>query len=185
MSEELPSIVEEETVFFNEQVPLVHMPTIATLEYSKLEPGYRNVSLITTTIFFMIFAAISFGTGYTDNEFLSNNQLLLLAIVGIIYLLFMVMTYMSYTKKSYAIRERDLIYNKGLIWRSSTVIPFNRVQHCEINQGPIERLFGLSELKVFTAGGASSDMSIPGLLPDTAERLKEFIVYKTGSDEEE
>ena len=74
---------------------------------------------------------------------------------------------------------------RGLIWYSSTVIPFNRVQHCEISQGPIERLFKLSELKIFTAGGASSDMSVPGLNPETAHRLKEYIVIKTGMDEEE
>ena len=45
--------------------------------------------------------------------------------------------------------------------------------------------FNLAELKVFTAGGASSDLSISGLSPETAARIKDFIVIKTGIDEEE
>ena len=50
-----------------------------------------------------------------------------------------------------------------------------------IDQGPIERQFGLSKLKIFTAGGGASDMSIPGLDPETANALKEYIVSKTSS----
>jgi|GEM_PF-6009490 len=51
--------------------------------------------------------------------------------------------------------------------------------------GPIERMFGLSKLKIFTAGGASSDLKIPGLLPETANKLKDYIQLKVGRDEEE
>jgi len=59
------------------------------------------------------------------------------------------------------------------------------VQHLRIDQGPIERKFNLSRLKIFTAGGNSSDLSIPGLDPITSNKLKQFIVAKTGMDEEE
>jgi len=173
------------TLFTNEQVILDHIPTTATLEYSKLQPAYRNVSLITTTIIFLILAGVEFGLTYTGNEFFDGYSNYIFLGLFFLYSVIMTLVFLGFNKKSYALRERDLVYNEGLIWQSSVVIPFNRVQHCEISQGPVERMFDLSELKIFTAGGASSDMSIPGLEPVTAERLKEYIVLKTGLDEEE
>jgi membrane protein YdbS with pleckstrin-like domain len=87
--------------------------------------------------------------------------------------------------KQYALRKHDVIYTSGWIIRNTTVLPFNRVQHVEIKHGPIDRMFGLSSLKIFTAGGSQSDMVIPGLERERAQRIKELIVNKTGQDEEE
>lgn len=94
-------------------------------------------------------------------------------------------TIRGYEHKLYALREKDVVYKTGWLWRHMTTVPFNRVQHVSIDQGPVERNFNLSKLKIFTAGGTASDMTIPGLRPETAEFLKEFIVKKTQSDEEE
>lgn len=91
----------------------------------------------------------------------------------------------GFKRKKFAIRERDILYKEGLIWRSLTVVPFNRVQHAEVHQGPVERLFQLSRLKIYTAGGSTSDMTIAGLGPEEAYRMKHFILSKTSEDEEE
>ncbi len=171
--------------FSNEQVWPTDIPKLATIEHSNLEPAYRTVSLISTSIFFALVAIGIFVIRMFDNEFFVEYGFKLLLGIGVLYLLFLLLVILEFKKKSYALRERDIVFNEGLIWQSSTVIPFNRVQHCEISQGPIERMFGLSELKIFTAGGSSSDMRIQGLSPDTADRLKEYIVSKTGVDEEE
>ena len=88
-------------------------------------------------------------------------------------------------KKKYALRERDIIYQSGLLWRRYTVLPFNRVQHAEVQQGPVERLFELSKLKIYTAGGSGSDMIISGLPLDRAQNIKHFILHQTSGDEEE
>ena len=182
LGQEPPSVGEG---FTNRQVHVQEVPTTATLEYSKLEPAYRNVSVISTVLFFLVPALVILGIRLSGNEFFVAYSHYLWLGIGLFCLLMIVMVVLEFKKKSYALRERDLVYNEGFIWQSSTVVPFNRVQHCEVSQGPVERLFGLSELKIFTAGGSSSDISIPGLSPDTAERLKEFVVLKTGIDEEE
>ncbi|NND35356.1 MAG: PH domain-containing protein, partial [Saprospiraceae bacterium] len=64
-------------------------------------------------------------------------------------------------------------------------IPFSRVQHCEIIKGVIDNMIGLVELRIFTAGGSSSDLVIPGLTPDVAFALKEHIIGKISDDDEE
>lgn len=112
-------------------------------------------------------------------------QLVILISLLAIAMVSIALTYIGFRKKQYALRERDIIYRHGVIWRSNTVIPFNRVQHAEVSQGPLDRLFNLSRLRIYTAGGSSSDLSIPGLLPYDAERIKHFILNRTVSDEEE
>lgn len=177
--------IQESNTFTNEQVQLPYLPSITTLEYSKLQPAYRNVNLIWTAIIFAILMIVVLVFRVFGNSFFADFGVYLWGAITVLFALIGMHVYFGFKKKSYALRQHDLIYNEGLFWQSSTVIPFNRVQHCEISQGPIERLFDISELKIYTAGGSSSDMSIPGLLPDTAQRLKEFIILKTGHDEEE
>jgi len=103
----------------------------------------------------------------------------------LLYCFLILLSFKGFEHKGYAMREHDIIFKKGWIWRSSTIVPFNRVQHTEIEQGPIERIFRLSVLKIFTAGGSSSDLRIPGLLPENANRLKDYIQNKVERDEEE
>ena len=95
------------------------------------------------------------------------------------------LTYIAFKKKKYALREKDIIYQSGYFWRKFTVLPFSRVQHAEVQQGPIERLFELSRLKIYTAGGSSSDLSIAGLPLNTAQNIKHYILHQSALDEEE
>jgi membrane protein YdbS with pleckstrin-like domain len=79
----------------------------------------------------------------------------------------------------YALREKDISLKSGWFWKSMVTIPFNRVQHCDIRQGVIDRQFGLSKLTIYTAGGQSADLMIPGLRPEVAEKLKTYILKAT------
>jgi hypothetical protein len=89
-----------------------------------------------------------------------------------------VVIYVGFKKRSYALRERDVTYRKGWIFTSVVTIPFNRIQHTEISQGPLERHYKLSTLKIYTAGGSTSDLSIPGLENEEAAQLKDFVARK-------
>ena len=175
-----------EPLFSNQQLDESTLPTMTYLEYAPLEKNLLKADLIWTVLFFSIgILVLLFLQYYIQLEWLLNYGHFIL--IGLISLLFVtsLIVYFGFFKKSYAIREKDIIYNSGLFWRSSVAIPFNRVQHCEVAIGPIDRMFELSELKIFTAGGASSDLTIEGLRPETSNRLKDYIVNKTGIDEEE
>jgi uncharacterized membrane protein YdbT with pleckstrin-like domain len=95
------------------------------------------------------------------------------------------LTKLGYNIRGYILRERDLLHRRGVIFKTITSIPFNRVQHCEVSQGPIQRFFGLNTLQVFTAGGSNSDLSIPGLKGEQAQKIKEFILKKTNPNKKE
>jgi membrane protein YdbS with pleckstrin-like domain len=88
----------------------------------------------------------------------------------------------EYNAFRYMVREDDLLVQSGVIFRRWSSIPHNRIQHVDTRQGPIERVFGLSRLLVFTAAGMSADGSIPGLATDDAERLRDQLSRRGGDD---
>ena len=111
---------------------------------------------------------------------------IIFGIVGGIICLFLLILFISalgFRHKAYALREHDVLYKRGLIFRKTIALPFNRVQHSEINQGPIERNFNLAALEIFTAGGSQSDLTIPGLLNEDAQSIKAFIMEKASKHE--
>lgn len=172
--------------FTNHQVFESDLPSVATVKYQSIQKSHRTVSIIASIITTLIMLAIPFFINLlSDDTWFYDHILYILSGWLLLTSFFIFLSYQGYRYKGYALRERDVIYKKGWLWRSSTVVPFNRIQHSEIDQGPIERLFGLSKLKIFTAGGASSDLNIPGLLPETANKLKDYIQLKVATDEEE
>ena len=172
--------------FQNQQIDVTSLPKIEDLEMQGLQPSYKNVLLIGRSIFTLILlvgVVLFFVVPIEDKP---------VAAPWIALAIFLLITVVGYTStikgfynKKYALREKDIVYHSGWLWQQTTIAPFNRVQHVSIDQGPIERQFGLSKLKIFTAGGSASDMSIPGLDPETANSLKEYIVKMTAEADED
>ncbi len=168
--------------FPNAQIHLLDIPSIDDVNFEPLENNYRRVLLYSNLIFFGIFLIGSLIVYFTaDTWFLIFVPIgiLLIAIISV------ALINVSFRRKGLAVRQKDIIYKSGLIFRKITTVPFNRIQHVEINQGPIEKRFDLSKIEIYTAGGAASDLKIPGLKYENAQKLRTFIIQKTHSDEEE
>ena len=172
--------------FLNEQLNIDQLPSINELNFIGLEKDFLKVLFFSRLIPVVVFSLV-FATFVLIQPFkIPSLYLWIMGIVlELLLLIFLIITPAVFRVKKYAIRRRDLIYRSGLIFQYTTVIPFNRVQHVEIKSGPIDRMFGLSKLKVYTAGGSQSDLVIPGLNANTAAKLKEVIILKTSVDEEE
>ena len=52
-------------------------------------------------------------------------------------------------------------------------MPFKRIQHIDLGEGPIERMFGLASLTVHTAGTHNSIVTLPGLARNQAEAMRD------------
>lgn len=170
-------------IFENNQIDLEQLPQIETIDYHPLDQAYLKVSYIGNAIFFaFLLIGPLISIFIIDQAEFSFLKILLPSIWLFLMLFSFWITRAAFKLKGYALRDKDILYRKGIIFRSVTVIPFNRVQHCEIKEGPIERYFGLKTLEVYTAGGESSDLSIPGLRGETAQQLKTFIVKNTSDD---
>lgn len=97
-----------------------------------------------------------------------------------VLLLLTLYTVISSRAKAFLLREHDISFYRGVIFKSVTIQPLTRLQHIEISRGPLERLFGLATLKLFSAGGAQHTMAIPGLLLIEAENLRGRILDSKG-----
>ncbi|WP_369026536.1 PH domain-containing protein [Qipengyuania sp. RANM35] len=80
-----------------------------------------------------------------------------------------------YAARGYSIEEERLRVVRGILFRSDTVVPFGRVQHIDVNQGPLERAFHLATLTVHTAGTHNASVSLPGLARGDAMAMREDI----------
>ena len=80
-----------------------------------------------------------------------------------------------------ALDERGIAIRRGVWFRSETFVPRSRVQHTDINRGPLERLIGLATLKLYTAGTRLASVQVEGLNDARATALRDALV--TGDDD--
>lgn len=88
----------------------------------------------------------------------------------------LVMVPLRYRRWSYAIRREDVLIQSGVIWRVRRSIPRSRVQHVDIRSGPLDRMLGVVQVDLHTAGSLEAVASIPGLTPEAAESLRGALV---------
>jgi membrane protein YdbS with pleckstrin-like domain len=94
------------------------------------------------------------------------------AVAGLV--LVAVVPVVRYRRWRYALRAEDLWVRQGVLTVTVTVVPYRRLQFVDTRQGPLERLFGLSQLVVHTAAVGTS-ARVPGLEVAEAERLRESL----------
>lgn len=70
--------------------------------------------------------------------------------------------------------DRLRIVRRYLFYRD-TIVPFGRIQHIDVDQGPIDRRYGLATLTVHTAGNHNSTVALPGLAHADALAMREAI----------
>jgi len=80
-----------------------------------------------------------------------------------------------YRRWGYEMGEEQLRILRGFLWRTDTIVPFNRIQHIDVAQGPLQRMFGLSTLVVHTAGTHNSIVTLPGLATADADAMRDAI----------
>lgn len=72
----------------------------------------------------------------------------------------------------YEVNEDAIDLLRGFIFKTRTVVPINRVQHVDTNQGPIYRKYKLSSVKISTA---ATTHEIPALDDETATEVRNKI----------
>ena len=171
--------------FSNDQIDIARLPKVEHLDMVGLDKRYLTAEIIAlSTLFGELILVASIVFVVADDRPPLVSWLVWAGIFIAIACSFTLLV-LGFRKKKYALRENDIVYQSGLLWRNYTVLPFDRIQHVEVQQGPIDRLFELGKLKIYTAGGSSSDMSIAGLPFTRANRMRHFILKRTDFDEEE
>jgi hypothetical protein len=89
---------------------------------------------------------------------------------------------LSFWRWRFAIGGHLLVLRHGIVFHEEKAIPVSRLQHVDLTRGPIERLFGLATLVVFTAGTEAASFRVPGLAAARAAALRDRILQVRGDD---
>ena len=165
--------------FTNYPIDIAQLPKFEEVQLKGLNTKYITVLLFNFSLL-LILVIGGFSTLFYFNQDAFSNTIWMAILVGLVLILvgLVAFTKFSFHKKGYAFREHDAIYKSGLISETTTIIPFNRVQHVALHQGFISRKLGLASIELFTAGGSSSDLEIPGLLLADAQLIKNLVSQK-------
>ena len=141
-----------------------------------LDPGYKGAYSLTLFLgCFAIWAILSF----VDAVFLPPD-LLPWGVITAISAIALLLTLIVYPRRRYAamgyrVDEDAILIARGRMFRSETLVPFARIQHLDVQRGPIERAFGIASLHMSTAGSRHGIVVLPGLAPETADVLRASI----------
>ncbi len=167
-------------MFQNPEIALDELPGADNLDWLKLHPQYarriRVQTLIGVAIVGVAITALNLVPNIPLTPFMVLYSLLAIAATALL-----IWPGISIPRQGYVLRDKDILFRKGVIWRSVTAVPFNRIQHVESSSTPLDRKYDLATLQLFTAGGSSGDLKIDGLDKDVAENLRIFILGKVGA----
>ena len=167
--------------FTNIAVDTASLPDARELELTPMAPAYRREVLTQRLIIFTPILLVSWLPHLLPIR-PPTLALVLESLPALVLAIAILTTWLALRRagvKGYALRQHDIIYRTGLVFRKTIALPFNRVQHIEVASGPLQRRFGLASLKFFTAGGAGVDLRMDGLAAADAERLREFILARS------
>ena len=157
-----------------ERVPLVHEAPQA------LHPAIRNVWRWTGLLSWLIFGVILTGLEFVFVRSALDRENYIPFIAPSLSIFFAALGWWlsdkQYRAWTYQLRSHDLVMSHGLVWKSRRCVARGRVQHIDINSGPLDRRWGLVQVSIYVAGALGSVGSIPGLTPTEAEKLREAIL---------
>lgn len=163
-------------------LPIENLPDYRDVELKPVVPAYLPYSLVTTGGFWLFMIILSLIVSRLP--FLPFDPGVWMPVVLLVLGVWLtVLAWLDARRRGWALREHDLIYRAGVIWQKTVILPFARIQHVEVVNGPIERKFGLMRLKCFTAGGGMTDLTVEGLDIESANRVRQYLLEQIRDDD--
>jgi membrane protein YdbS with pleckstrin-like domain len=163
--------------FINETIDTSQLPKFEEVQFTVLHPNYWKVTLISCFIL-IVFICSGILLGLIFIKELSEFQSELVSLTIVLIVLILLFSRIAFRKKRFAFRNHDVLFRHGIIATNTIVIPYNRIQHVALHEGLVSRYFGLAKIEIFTAGGSSSDIEIPGIEKEQAENIKQLLMGK-------
>ena len=146
-------------------------------ELTRLHPNYKLLMRIGALV---LGIAILIGGIVLDGILQANALPIPFGVVSVPALILAVFVFLRipnarFNARGYQISRDRLRVVRGVLWRSDTIVPFGRVQHIDVDQGPIERALDIATLTLHTAGNHNSSVKLPGLGHELATQMREEI----------
>lgn len=119
---------------------------------------------------FLLLVSLGFATGFGGLFWLVPVGVLLLGI-----LLVGVLPTLRYRRWRWRMTGRALELSHGVLFRQVRALPYFRIQHIDVEHGPLDRGLGLARLEVHTA---SVTATLPGLPAEDAPRVRAALLER-------
>ncbi|MFS0792678.1 PH domain-containing protein [Microbacterium sp. 1P10AE] len=140
--------------------------------WHQLARAYVRVQLISQGAVFLVVLAAAIVAQIVTGlmwQWIPAGVVLLVTAIG------MIITPRQARSFGYQLRRDDLVFRRGILWQRVVAVPYGRMQLVDITHGPLDRGFGIAQLKLVTAA-ASSGITIPGLTQSAAEQLRDTLI---------
>lgn len=140
--------------------------------WHQLSKKYVWVQVVSTGVFLLIVAAVMLVLTLVLNQtwaYIPGGILIVISLVGLAIVPRQARAY------GYQLRRDDLVFRKGILWQRFVAVPYGRMQLVDITHGPLDRGFGIAQLKLVTAA-ASTGIVIPGLTQASADELRDVLI---------
>lgn len=152
--------------------PAPHIPEGAAVRVFRSAPSYRRLQLLhwglrqASVVVGLIFTWVAvkhrfvphIPYAYADTVFFAVELFAWLAFAVQLPITFLV-AWLDYEYRWYILSDRSLRIREGLVSLQEKTMTFANIQQVSIRQNPLQRLFGISDLKVETAGGGGNSGS--------------------------
>lgn len=152
-------------------------------ELTPLAEGYRTV-LRVQLIFLWLPILIGAAVLLKAFDQLPFRGALIGALAGLALFTILFLPARRFQRWGYQLRKDRLRVVRGYWFHVDTIVPFVRVQHIDVSQGPVERLCNVATLTIHTAGTHNSVVHLPGLEPELAAAMRDAIRARIRSDAE-
>ena len=163
-------------MFINQQIEINNLPEISSVELKPISKNYFKIIILNKAVLYTIVIGLLItGKFKIQEEGFQDNFIYIIVLVLIGCLLNFLLSLLAFKKRKYAIRDKDVIYSKGLLVNSITTVPISRIQHIEESRSWLARKLNLATLKIFTAGESGSDLKIDGLPLEEERKINDFL----------
>ena len=139
---------------------------------TPLDPAYVKVLRVLSGIFALI---LIIGAGVIEFAQLAPMGMIITPVILLAAYWIWVIPQRRYNRWGYDAGADRLRVVRGYLFYRDTVVPYGRIQHMDVDQGPIERPYGLATFSAHTAGTHGSTIVLPGLPHADALALRERI----------
>lgn len=147
------------------------MTGVPNSEWSRPSPGLWRMRMTEIAVIGAVLLAVALGaglhSGWAGAGAVAGAVVVAVAALG-------AFARRRFRAWRYLERDEDLLVRRGVMIQRLSVVPYGRMQFVEVTAGLVERMFGLSTVKLHTAA-AHSDARIPGLEAAEAARLRDHL----------
>lgn len=165
----------------NERTPKLGKEFYPSPQFRKLYYIYLALVIIMTFLPWylpMTVALLLFADTFISSVVITTITLILL--IPVLITLYWIPRY--YTSIRYMLTANEIEWRRGVWFRKTGIVPYNRITNVDISQGPISRKLGIASLKIQTAGysmpssgmGGAAEIKLEGI--EQYEELQELIM---------